>query len=328
MPARGMEPRRSGLRQGCAIAVAVLVMLLTMLAAGVAGLLYGAGVFEHHPPQEIADDWPEGQPAMWIRVRPQLPSVQALLREMAGEQAGAPLRFLLDSLPHEAVCHLTLDEGKRVARLHTTLSLKRLSGLLAARADTELWRWFAGQQVTQLGIESPGLWRARTTLPVNPGLSSTDLDEAAAPRAPMVPAVDSDAALEFGMDNRAGQATAALHPIFNPPLQPGERERRLSRTERSHGFACVQRLLEAEGDLSLSEDGFAIVEIKLIARDAAAATALLALLEMERDRLAALIETRGGWLEGHWTIKDAELRGSFRVEAVAELWFGPDGSKP
>lgn len=316
------------MRQGCAIAVAVLVMLLTMLAVGGAGLLYGAGAFDDHPPQEIANEWPEGRPAMWIRLRPQLPTAQALLRELAGEEAGAPLRFLMESLPHEAVCHLTLDEGQRVARLHTTLSLRRLSGLLAARSDTEIWRWFAGQQVTQLGIESPGLWRARTTLPVDLGQPSKDLDEAAGTLDPMDLAPDSHAALAFVIDNRVGQATAALHPIFNPPLQPGEGERTLSRTERSHGFALVQRLRQAEGGLSLSEDGSAIAELKLIARDAAEAIALLALLEMERDRLAGWIEARGGWLEGHWTIENAELRGSFRVEAMAELWSGPDGGKP
>ncbi|MFM1922145.1 MAG: hypothetical protein RLZZ303_3779 [Candidatus Hydrogenedentota bacterium] len=316
------------MRQGCAIAVAVLVMLLTTLAAVVAGLLYGAGVFENHPPQEIAGDWPEGQPAMLIRFHPQHPALQALLRGLAGEEAGAPRRFLMESLPHEVVCHLTLDTPQRVARLHTTLSLKRLSGLLAARSDTELWRWFAGQQVTELGIESPGLWRARTILPVDLGLPSTDLGEAAGRLDPIGLAPGSNAALAFVIDNRAAQATDALHPIFNPPPQPGEGERRLSRAERSHGFALVQRLRQGEGSLSLSEDGSALLEVRLIPRDAGEVSALLALLEMERDRVAARIEARGGWLEGHWTNENAELRGSFRVDAAAELWSGPDGDKP
>ncbi len=306
------------MRKGCGLGCGVVFLLACAAGAGLLYLLHGAGAFENYPSQPV-DLAFNGPTAVSVRVDLEAPGTRALLSSLIDDAPDARTRFLLESLPWQGALSFAPDRDSRMVHLQAALSLRRLSGLLASRSSTELWRWFAGQKVASLALEQPGLWVARSTLPIRDAAHA----ETGA-RWPMKanPPLEAPAEglLSFQLDNRDGGAYLCMEPILNPPPQPGTEITGKPPVLDARGWAAYfERLEQASGAVSLEDAGAAVATVRVQARNALAARELRALLERERDRAAAWLEGYGAYLEGAWMLEGATVSGSFRVEQAVPL---------
>jgi hypothetical protein len=306
------------LRNCCCLGCLTLIVLAVSLMALLFTVVMDTGALETYERQNAVAEV-SGKPSVVVRLDLQSPSARPFLSMLMEDSAGYLTDFFIDSLPWEAVIALTPDRDAKAVRMGSILSMRRFSGLLEARADAELWRWFPGQKVDSLELERPGIFVVRSTLP----LSEEAMNEASvrwskpAGDALQVP---EGAPLGAYIDNRDGRGYLALEPILNPPPQPGDRPGAREGQLDAAGWApYFERFTEASGALGFDTDGMVTVELRLKAPGEQAAKDLLALLEAQRDSMGAEIERQGGWLEGAWSRQGSEVSGSFRVQKGQQL---------
>ena len=252
-------------------------------------------------------------PALVIKLAPQHPNARPFFAHLLKNSSETWRNFLLGSLPWEAAWTLSPNADNTAVDSTVALSLPRLSGLVEGRADPDLWRWFPGQKVTSLSIEQPGLWVARSSLPLREealvllmGTYEMDAGEPL-PIPEGVPCI-------VVMDNRRNHVYLALESILNPPRQPGDELTWKPPALDSEGWDIyLDLLLWATATAQFNDEATLVIDARIEAGYPGAAHDLLVLLDRQRDRVAKQIEVAGGWLDGAWIMEGEMITGAFSI---------------